>query len=192
MDVTFTNWLSAFWTISSKINPAIVATLFLAIPAYWLAIISRKTARQQLRAYISIGSNELDLVKSVRSGKWGIKFSYKNNGATPAYDLSISTAHVFVDREDIDLPSVLSPYALGAMGPTDEITDFEPTELTDDDIELLKSGRKVLIMFGHLKYTDAFKKKRWTNFRFYTGGSAPYAGPTDTALTIYVKGNGAN
>lgn len=192
MENTFALWLSTGQFLISKIDPTIVLSILLVIPAYWSAMISRNTAKRQLRAYVSIGTDDLRLEKETSLAKWVINFSYKNNGSTPAYYASIATGHILADREDITTPLIRGAYALGTIGPTDRIYDVEETRVSDDDVELLKTGEKVLIFYGRLEYTDAFKKKRCTNFRFFTGGTAPYLDQSNPDMTIYVKGNDSN
>lgn len=169
-----------------------ILTVFLIIPAFWLALISRNTAKRQLRAYVSVGTDDLRLERDKATAKWVVNFSYKNNGITPAYFTTIETGHFLANNEDARLPPAEAPYALGTMGPSVCIHDAELTDLTDADVEALKSGVKTFVFFGQVRYRDAFKKWRQTRFRFFTGGSAPFAGPADSDLTIYVKGNDSN
>ena len=176
----------------SHANVSIIISLLLVIPAYWSVAISRKTATRQLRAYISVGVEYFRLERNSSSGKWVINFTYKNNGLTPAYHTSIAFAHSFCDSAKIELPNLAQPYLLGTVGPSDLLTDSEPTNLSDSDVEGLKEGKTVLFLSGVIKYVDAFKARRQTEFCFYTGGLAPFGGPDDPELTVYQRGNDAN
>lgn len=172
-------------------------TLLLAVPGWMLALISHDTAKRQLRAYVSFGTERTTLDRDNKTGKWIINYDYKNNGVTPAYKFTIATGHFLADNEDAEASRLGAPYSVGALGPSDIVADWETTELTDADVEALRRGSKALIFYGVLKYTDAFKRQRWTRFRYFIGGSVPYAGPTgpddfDMVVHSNSKGNEAN
>jgi hypothetical protein len=191
------DWIIAFFMsnilpLIRRIDASVIFTVIVIIPAYWQAIISRRTAKRQLRAYMSVGMSDQGLNKDLATGKWVIKFHYVNDGQTPAYNVTISTSHIFAKDMAQDLPLFSKPYSMGTLGPQDEVIDWEVTELTDSDVELLTNGKHVLLFRGIIRYIDVFKHKRYTKFNFFTGGSEPYNGPSGTDLILCSGGNDAN
>jgi hypothetical protein len=192
MDALFSGHFSDAISLIRQTDLTILLTIILIVPAYWSAIISRNTARRQLRAYVSAGMHHEGIVKDEVSGKWVIKFDYQNEGMTPAYKLSIATNHLLTDESDPTLPPVSKPYEIGMVGPQGEIFDSEVTALTDGDIESLAAGRRHLFFFGIIRYLDVFKRSHFTTFRFFAGGTEPFKGASDPDMTLCSKGNEAS
>ena len=188
----FSGFVADTWSTFKRVDVVLLLAALALIPAYWSVFISRSTAKRQLRAYVSIGMLNQGLLKDSISGKWVIWYYFENGGATPAYNLTISGNHVLCDNEDMPLSPAPKSWALGVLGPRDQIFDYQVTALTDEQVDTLRTGHRVLIFYGHIRYRDAFKSRRYTNFRLFTGGSEPFKGPVDSDLVLHGEGNDAN
>lgn len=137
--------------------------------AGWQTIISRNTARQELRAYISV-----KVASAIRDGlvfKAVIKFA--NVGQTPAKDVRTGAKILLVDKnrmsevrrwefEKKDGPPgvVWGPgLELAPLNAKRTLTNEEATKVIHD-----KTVNAVLV--GGAEYVDVFGKKRTTNFSY--------------------------
>ncbi len=78
---------------------------------------------------------------------------------------------------------VLSP------GATAVLVRTGPVPLDPLHAAALTDGRSTIFVYGEVRYTDAFKKRRVLKYRLMTGGSAGLSG---NALVSCDKGNDAD
>lgn len=150
----FTRWLVA-------------ATAILALFGLWQVMISRDTARRQLRADVFAVSVKIDFI----IGKEVVaNLRVKNTGQTPAYDVIIETGLEFRLLPANSPISVVKPEEMSrmALGPEQEVlpTAYSGKFLTADESAAVADDRAVIIVYGQIKYRDAFKTNQTTDFRF--------------------------
>jgi len=117
----------------------------------------RRTARQQLRAYISVENCYVVVESSPRRAVVIIK----NGGQTPAYEV------------DASIRSMIEKYPLEGTLPNDKIgeSSISPMGPHSEDrltvqCALHTPEETVLFVYGKVSYTDAFKKIRHTEYRY--------------------------
>jgi hypothetical protein len=151
--------------LSTISTAAFTGALVLATLALWLA--GRRHSERELRAYISI--TELGT-----EGFWPLSCPkteavIKNCGKTPAFDFKILVAFDLhkIPRDEFSLPKQIDQ-CRGTIGPGVEITagGISKKALTKEAYEGVIRGEGAAFFFGSIEYTDAFKKKRFTNFRY--------------------------
>ncbi len=189
------------WTLAQTIAAVAVVVGFLQFVMLVLTwFIMRKTANQQLRAYIfpdnvMLGDGTMLSPPQHDRADWpGIVLSFKNSGKTPAYKVrSWAEMHVIMQTQESKLiiPDVKdkSPHPLGANGSSSKSFWFD-RPLTPHEIADISKGSRAIYVQGRIEYIDAFKKERYTNFRlFYTG---PFPPPPGTLFSFCDSGNEAN
>ncbi len=199
---------NCFWTALEAYNGALISifTIVIGIFTGLLFVDGRDKGRRELRAYVFYEAGAIvsanpagevilpqRIISSNNSAVSVVRF--KNTGQTPAYDCSI-----FANMEMVDWPlieSSLPPIDLNrvgasreALGPGTERTKYNVFRvLTEDDIAILRSGKKALFVYGKVVYRDAFKMERWTDFRLFIGGAV---GIRDMSLAAHETGNEAD
>jgi hypothetical protein len=176
----FTRWL-------------VIATLLLALFGFWQVMVSRDTARRQLRAYV--------LISSAKVHDFGIDLSprveiiIKNSGQTPAYDLLSWNGMVCekfpLNIELVDPPQDMkrSSSILGGGDTTSHLTQAG-RPLTKIHTDMIIAGKAAIYVFVAIKYKDIFKKIEWsTRYRMMYGGGG--GATPDGALTFCEEGNDA-
>jgi hypothetical protein len=152
----------------SAISTAIfTGALVLATFALWLA--GKRHSERELRAYVfitSLGTEEFRPLSRPMT-----EALIKNSGKTPAFDfkvVSIFELHKIPRDEFYHPSSEQMEQARGTIGPGVEIRVGGPAmkPLTDEVYEAVIRGEGAAFFFGRVEYTDAFKKKRVTNFRY--------------------------
>jgi hypothetical protein len=152
----------------SAISTAIfTGALVLATFALWVA--GKRQSERELRAYVfitSLGSEEFrPLTRPM------IEAVIKNSGKTPAFDFKVVSVFELhkIPRDEFYQPSSEQmEQARGTIGPGIEIRvgGTSPKALTQETYEAVIRGEGAAFFFGRVEYTDAFKKKRVTNFRY--------------------------
>jgi hypothetical protein len=143
-------------------------TVGLLFFAGWQTIISRTTARQQLRAYIAL--------KDASADRNGLKLSavvqLANVGQTPAKDVQVGCTFLLVSPDKM---SELRDYQYaeqhtgGAVwGPGLDLgpVKTERTLTNDEALKAITNKTALIVLVGRVDYTDVFKRKRWTVFRY--------------------------
>jgi hypothetical protein len=132
---------------------------------------TRRNARRQMRAYVGIC---LHKISNVTEGKKPlIQLTIKNFGQTPARNVRYWLNTKF---EEYPLNNVLPEQAFRSesvvLFPDDPNTfTFElAAPLNAVDMVGIESGSRRLFIYGHIRYTDAFKRDRNTRFRLMYGG----------------------
>ena len=59
--------------------------------------------------------------------------------------------------------------------------------LNEDEINEIRTGKKTIYLYGRVEYEDAFKRRRFTNFRL--GYSGEYPAPITACFNLCQKGN---
>ncbi|MGH6836735.1 MAG: hypothetical protein ACREC9_14620 [Methylocella sp.] len=144
-----------------------VGTLFLWLATRRLVRESRKTAEQQLRAYVSIEGGQIRLYNARTQLR--LTLPCKNFGQTPAYHLRSwtrmqlleRTANPF-DRLGIDNPEMM-------LGPTGEMELTGYAAIGDENIAKIRRGESAIFVWGKINYIDAFDEPRYFNFRCING-----------------------
>jgi len=161
-----------WWTAGATVWLAIVTTI-LAFATFLLWKSTRdlvrktsETARQQLRAYISITkayavwpAEEKGLSRPVT-----IAVRFKNSGQTPAHKVT-SWMGVDSTTEKFEFPARDASGSVAVQGPG-QTSEMSRERDIVDQIERWKSGEESLYVWGEIEYVDAFKEKRLTKFRF--------------------------
>lgn len=174
----FTRWL-------------VFATALLAGFGFWQVIISRQTARRQLRAYVDIQSGQ---VLGFDTGTVRVRMVTKNSGQTPAYEVDqwiAVGADDFPPKTGFHAQDPKPPPLKTTLAPGAVHTAFqEYGQLSAGQIAKIKDGKAAIWAWGEITYKDAFGRSRKSWFRFI------YRGVVDTdppgGMSAAAEGNGAN
>lgn len=151
----------------------IVATFGLAIFTYHLwqetgALVrdSQGNSERQLRAYVGIAAHAIENVADGSVPK--VTLVFKNFGQTPAKDI-----RYWLNSKFGEFPAQPFKPEKFILFPTDVFSAFWTIgKLNAADMEGLKTGQRLLYVYGEITYLDAFNNKRWTKFRLFYGGDA--------------------
>lgn len=158
----FTRWLVA-------------VTFLLAFFGFWQIMVSRNTAKRQLRAYVFVHNGDVRLVKIGDSQKSWYKLSIelKNFGQTPAREYTIWIDNAIRNNDDppfTDTPRNGKPSAPTIMGPTASSAVEYATPFEDGEIEAIRDAKKAIFIWGACNYIDVFGHDRHFKFRFKLSG----------------------
>lgn len=159
----------ASWTLSDRIATGAAVFSLLQVVALIVTVgVMMTNGRRQLRAYVftqsyKVGDRDL-------CGRPTVRFSINNCGQTPARE----TRHFGVLKvckwplpEDFDFP-VIDFYNGGVITTFPNVSNDGAASfrenVTDAQIELLRSESHKVFVFGLVEYRDVFKKKRTTRF----------------------------
>lgn len=133
------------------------------------------TAERQLRAYVLVEARRIKQFDTANPTV--VELCIKNVGQTPAYEIQISAG---VQVLPVNIPagtnfnaSFQGNISITTVHPNNELfTDARSsTPLSSAEISQIKNGtQNRLYVAGTLKYRDAFKKQRATEFLVSTGG----------------------
>ena len=154
--------------------------LFAATMGLWwatwrLVTGSEKTAERQLRAYIVVKVDDVDVEKIVSNvvgeTKVSMKIAIKNTGQTPAHDLRIVSKTELL-RHPIEMPFNFtlisgpdpSVSILGAGEPIESESDtvFDGNAMMCAEASELSKAR--IYIWGAVTYRDIFGGNHWTHF----------------------------
>lgn len=181
---SYSTWIMAF------------ATFILAVFAGIQLLISRNSARRELRAYVFVEEvtikNSIDPVK-----KPSITMSIKNYGQTPASNMiAVGTLAVHeypLVSKLLQGPAGKGPisrFSIASNGSVYQEISLNRT-LKPEEVEGLQGGNMAIYLFGNISYADVFKVKRSTNYRFMYNSYTGKVG-TDTAMVACEYGNEAD
>jgi hypothetical protein len=189
------------WSLSDKI--AVIASIagmlqFLALVAtIWVMI---RNGRRQLRAYVFpdsasiLDGTMLDPPQPERTNVPGIVMTIRNSGQTPAYQ-AVSWAQIAVinvnDETNLTAPEMRDLFSspLGSGAVFNKALWFD-RPLAANEITDISEGTRAIYLYGKIAYRDAFKKARFTNFRFrYIGRFPPHK---EAIINFSERGNDAN
>jgi hypothetical protein len=181
------------WLEYAIFGAALCAAVFTGCQAYLatkqlrtardVLAVTRDGERRQLRAYVGVTVIPLPTPNPfIPPAVPNVTFGIRNSGATPAYDVSHSSAVGFCDyplAADTRFPEQALPL------PPEPMTIFPGTldnlgieisaerTLTADEFSGLSAGRaKRLCFWGTVRYRDAFEGRHYTNFCYSYYGTA--------------------
>ncbi len=151
----FTRWLVA-------------VTLLLAFFGFWQVMVSRDTAKRQLRAYVWAFSDPID----TDADKLLVRTAVKNSGQTPAYDVCCWGRLKPVNKP---LPAdcvfeaapgrIAGPKYVVTPGSDNAFVEGADPPLTVEEKSAIKDARQDLYFWGEIQYQDTFRRSRKTKFR---------------------------
>lgn len=154
----------AFW--------ASIFSGFVAGLAAFLVFITWRTSkalgRAELRAYLSVGKSQVAIQKD---GSATAEIRINNTGQTPAKGaLQISTIgwrDLPLEQSDFKLPEIPIE-SVSDIGRAQTLTvSASTTGPWPDAYQSYINGKKALVVFGKISYTDIFGFERVTNFRLF-------------------------
>lgn len=159
-----------------------LVTIILSATGIYQAILSRHTARRQLRAYVFLESGGLydasvgEPIQGPPLGYIRGEVTIKNSGQTPAYDV-LHLAQIDLVTGDGERALALPPLksAEGNHVPPGGFaykTVFHAT-LGVAEMNAVAQGKAALILHGRITYRDAYGENRLTNYRLGCSGRYP-------------------
>lgn len=154
------------------VNALMAASTFaLFIATAWLVWITREGSRRQLRAYVLVEGCKLTKGKDDSPV---VRLVTKNFGQTPAHDV-VTWVGTRVDEHPLqsELPDPGDAVRAhpSIIGPGSFQESFVPvTRQNWAQWELIRAKEGAVYVWGRVKYTDAFRKKRTTRFRLMLQG----------------------
>jgi hypothetical protein len=129
------------------------------------------TAERQLRAYVM---PDHVMAKVMRIGHAPeVEVKLRNAGQTPAYNVSNSMTYGFRVVHDNRVPEFDWGTALlskATVAPNGEFFVLSGTEqlraITQDGINAITNGKVVFVVWGEVRYTDAFGNQRTTKYKY--------------------------
>lgn len=190
------NWILAFFAVIG------------GILAWRTLTVMRRSSERQLRAYLlpenatisNVADPELaigpprETAAKIHYPEWGavVMVHIKNMGQTPAHDVLHYADLVFREFPlESPLPKIPDSGGLiGApLGPgvfTSKKKDYAP--LTPDQLASLRDGKSAFYLYGEVRYSDVFKKRHFTRYRFlHNSGAGPIG--VSTFFTFATDGN---
>jgi len=159
------------WSLSDKIAAVASAVAFFQFLALVATIwVMRTSTQRQLRAYVGI----TDIKAENIGGAAAFLLEFRNSGQTPAYSMTVETRVKLADYPlNETLPIVSTRKGVTILGPGDTGHGFVPAgrALSSEELAEMQAGTRAVYVYGEINYIDAFKKKRWTKFRFMIGGN---------------------
>jgi hypothetical protein len=193
-------WLIG-WTLSDRIAAIAIIVGFLQFVALaWTVIIMMRTARRQLRAYVfpdNAGLYEGSMFKPPTGqhiNEPGVVLQFKNYGQTPAYKV-ISWSEIkviqFTHENTLTVPTLFDRFSthMGAGGIMPKTMWFGRA-LTESELQEVRTGTRGIFIHGRVEYRDAFRRKRFTKFRYVYAG--PFPPPEGVIFSTCLEGNDAN
>jgi len=162
-----------------------------------------KSAERQLRAYVfvtetkilaaDINGTILNPPQNIRVGTRPIAIlTVKNTGQTPAYDVTVfgnNTLTTWPLRPATFPPLPFSGVELSrqSYGPGMFTYKFEIMGLLNDaQVAALTAGNQAIVIYGEIRYRDAFDQNRFIRYRKFAGGPTGIRGMT---MTSHEEGN---
>jgi hypothetical protein len=169
---------SAHWTqvgiwVSGISGVFVLIALAFAFEANQIA---RRTAKRQLRAYVSV---EPGGISKPEKGLHSAPLNLINSGQTPAYNMELGGDFIIMEGDPRNFDPKVHGRLTGAAATTDATLGANTNRFTyaylEEELckplwEKIKNKEAAIIHYGFLRYTDAFKTGRQTNFAFYHWG----------------------
>lgn len=154
-------------TLSTVIMALFTCALAISTQRLWKS--GERHSERELRAYVSVTEINTTGFRPLSSPETAI--TIKNSGKTPAYDFKIERTfdlHKIPRNEFHPYPSESPDRSSGSIGPGVEISagGCSRRPFTAEEYKAVICGEIALFFFGRIDYTDAFKKNRFTNFRY--------------------------
>jgi hypothetical protein len=137
----------------------------------------------------------LPIPEPKKANEPGVVLSVKNSGETPAYDVISWMEITVIPPSNENTPRVpplqhLFPHSLGPGCLSTKALWFG-RPLTPNEISLITVGQRAIFIHGRIEYRDAFKKRRFTNFRLFYS-NRPFPPPQGVTLSYSLAGNDAS
>jgi hypothetical protein len=162
-----------------------------------------KSAERQLRAYVfvieaqilaaDINGTILNPPQNIRAGTRPVAIlTIKNTGQTPAYDVSVFgnvTLTTWPLRPGTfpALPFAGVEISRQSYGPGMYTHKFEIMGMLNDaQVAALTAGNQAIVIYGEIRYRDAFNQNRFIRYRKFTGGPTGIRGMT---MASHEEGN---
>jgi hypothetical protein len=192
-ECTFAGLFCEGWVALGTVVLAVVTT-FLASYTYklWrstskLVEGADKTARSQLRAYVSTRAK---IVRAVVGEPLRLEVDFENHGQTPAHELRIGTWSYLIampQEENLALPVVEVGPRRGSLWPGAKLHARLHHEITMEEAESLTAGNSKFLLRARVEYVDAFGVPCFTEMT--TQADDPFA--ANAPLNIHHDGNRA-
>jgi hypothetical protein len=120
--------------------------------------VAKKTAQQQLRAYVFIRDGGV-ILNEKASGAQAV-IQVQNYGQTPGYDFQSWTGIAVGDtRDDPYSKLVEEPKQKSIIGPSADFNvPSEAVTLTPEQMSAIRSRHAAIFVWGRIRYRDAFKR----------------------------------
>lgn len=136
------------------------------------AVITERTAKQQLRAYVTVGTKPIEGIIAGRQPKVGVIL--KNVGQTPAYNVTVLMWAQLADgKQQISIPGmedVGEREHLILAGDGMERSAFADFSLTRHGLGDWEKGALSIFLAGIVVYQDIFGEEHKTRFTHYYPG----------------------
>ena len=204
-------WKKPEWVIVYITAAYTIVSLAALITILWQVVVTKDTARRQLRAYVLVERGIIGNVANPIPGPGekietvarillptagpSAQITIKNTGQTPAYEL-VHWGRICIQEFPLtsQLPPMPTPEAKfwTVMGPgIAEVKTLRlPKALDSNQIQGLRDGTMAIYCHGEVVYRDAFKKKRVTKYRCMYSAVGGIIG-VNTDLTYCDDGNTA-
>lgn len=161
------NWSKWQALLSALAVSGLIATI---IYTHMTLRLTDKTARRQLRAYVSFSKVRISSIAANKAPK--VDVTILNSGQTPAYDLqaSVGIGLAPYPYRDFDL-SKLIPHSRTMMGPGHKVrlNVTLAKMLTQQEFIAIKAGTAALYAVSRITYKDVFDVDQITNcYLFFT------------------------
>ena len=139
----------------------------------WTLWETKATARQQLRAYLTVQSK--GIIYPV-AGEPQVNLQVFNKGQTPAHSISVEFGYTIEKRRSSLTPERCRSEAQGHVGntylpPGDDIHLYsEILEISTAEQHSIENKEASLLYFGTINYSDAFNRKQRLRFCYYHEG----------------------
>jgi hypothetical protein len=159
----FTHWL-------------VFATFSLALFGFWQVMVSRKTAKRQLRAYVFVYNGEVEIVTigETKTLAYKLRIELRNFGQTPARRYTTWIDHAVKNVDDLPFAGPSTPIdkrsAGTIMGPTASTNIEFATPFAVGELDDVRGARKAIFIWGGCNYVDVFGCERYFIFRFKISG----------------------
>jgi hypothetical protein len=203
--------LCAQWKAADAASDAArwaMASLFVGIVGtgllVWTLWETRQSSRRELRAYLfadSVGcyeiwepkKNRLGRTKKHKTGIVGATVFIKNSGQTPAYKVrhigEVAICKCFeeslLEIGDGDIKGFLNQIPASGVIHKFRRMAHAPSE---EQIAGLKTGNYAVYVFGRIDYEDAFKRRHFTNYKFFYSA---WPIPDELTMSFAESGNTA-
>lgn len=137
--------------------------------------ITERAAERQLRAYVMVESAN---IKKLKIGEIPeVSVTIKNFGQTPAYNVKVWGLPGFQDfplkgNLPTERPDETDNFVAAPLAPTvpHTIPLIFKRRMNEETIHALKAGSHAIFVVGQVRYIDAFKVERETDFCLFIGG----------------------
>jgi hypothetical protein len=143
------------------------------------------TAYTQVRPYVFVEDAKIR-PSGTGQPKWVVTYTVKNNGITPAHNVSLLDIAAVTKWRPEKLPTPSNRDNLGSMAPGGDFIDNDAEVVGTVNRPELIAEREAIFLVGILTYRDAFHRKHVTRFCYFIQGRVRNAGEQ---MIAYDEGN---